>query len=68
MLQSTDVYSLQPDNSDANAFQITTPGTMTGEWATGFEGMQAVAVELAFLGGAGGQSVRVLVRWSSSNA
>lgn len=62
MLQSTAVYVLQPDGTDANAFQITTPGTMAGEWATGFEGMQMVAVELCFQGGQGGQNVRALVQ------
>jgi hypothetical protein len=62
MLTNSDVYALQPAGTDNADFQITTPGTMTGEWATGLEGMQSVAIELRFLWGSGGGSVKALVQ------
>lgn len=62
MLQSTQVYALQPDGTDNADFQITAPGTMTGEWLTGLEGMQLVAVELRFLWGSGGTTVKAIVQ------
>ncbi|HTI78893.1 MAG TPA: hypothetical protein VL614_00430 [Acetobacteraceae bacterium] len=60
MLQSTEVYALQ--GTDTLDFQITAPGTMTGEWTAGLEGMQSVAVELRFLWGSGGTTVKALVQ------
>jgi len=62
MLQSPEVYALQPSDTDSADFQITAPGTMTGEWVTGLEGMQSLAVELRFLWGSGGTNVVALVQ------
>lgn len=62
MLQSTSVYALQPAGTDSADFQITGPATLTGDWTTGLEGMQAVAIELRFLWGSGGTSVTALVQ------
>lgn len=62
MLQSPTIYALQPDGTDVADFQITTEGTMTGEWTTDLEGMQSVAVSLRFLWGSGGGSVRAIVQ------
>lgn len=62
MLQSTQVYALQPDGTDAADFTIAAPGTMVGEWTIGLTGMQSVAVQLRFLWGAGGDTVKALVQ------
>jgi hypothetical protein len=62
MLQMTSVFALQPAGTDNADFQITTPGTITGDWTTDLEGMQSVAIELRFLYGSGGTSVKALVQ------
>lgn len=62
MLQSTSVYALQPAGTDSCDFQVTGPGTMTGDWTTNLEGMSAVAIELRFLWGSGGGSVQAFVQ------
>ena len=59
MLQAPTVYALLSDGAD---FQINAPGTITGDWITGLEGMQSLACELRFLYGAGGATVTVLVQ------
>lgn len=67
MLQSTSVYALQPAGTDAADFQITGPGTLTGDWTINLEGMQQVAIELRFLWGSGGGSVKALVQSALGN-
>jgi hypothetical protein len=62
MLQAPVVYVLQPDGTDNGSFQITAPGTMTGEWTDGLAGMASVAVDLRFAWGSGGTSVTALLQ------
>lgn len=62
MLSLTSVYALQPAGTDNADFQITAPGTLTGDWTSNLEGMQSVAIELRFLYGSGGGTVKALVQ------
>jgi hypothetical protein len=60
-LDAPGAYVLQMDSSD---FNITTAGTLTGDWLDGLDGMESMSALIDFRAGAGGTTVRAYIQTS----
>jgi hypothetical protein len=58
------VMALQPPGTDASDWAITSAGTFVGDWTTDFDGMVALSMQIRFMWGSGGATVRACLQGS----
>jgi hypothetical protein len=58
------ILALQPPASDAQDWAITVPGTYLGDWFEDFDGMVALSMQIRFLYGSAGTSLRACIQSS----
>lgn len=51
-------------NADGNDFALTTAGTYTGQWVTGFKGIKGLSASLRFAYGSGGTTAKAYLQTS----